>query len=61
MNEDKKLRHGASPKPQDAALDDASVEAVTGGTRRSSNDLAQDAWDKLNRVLDNQKDKEDQP
>lgn len=61
MNEDKKLRHGVSPKPQDTALDDAAVEAVTGGTRRSNNDLAQGAWDDLNRVLNNQKDKEDQP
>ena len=61
MNEDKKLRHGVFTKPQDAALDDEAVEAVTGGLKRSSKDLAKKAWDFVEQVFDNQEDKEDQP
>ncbi len=61
MNEDKKLRHGASPKPQDAALDDNAVEAVTGGVKMTSKARAEKALDKIEQMLDNQKGKEDQP
>lgn len=61
MNEDKKLRHGASSKPQDAALDDNAVEAVTGGLKRSSKELAQKAWDFVKQQFADQEDKEDQP
>ena len=43
MNE-KKFPHGEAPRQKDAALEDDTVEAVTGG-KKASKELAEKAWD----------------
>ncbi len=59
MNE-KKFPHGAAPMQKDAALEDDTVEAVTGGEGKgSSKDMAQNAWDWVKKQFGENKDKEE--
>ncbi len=59
MNE-KKFPRGPAPRQKDAALEDDTVEAVTGGTKaKASKEWQNDAWDWLNQQFDENKDKEE--
>ena len=58
MNE-KKFPHGEAPRQEDA-LEDDTVEAVTGG-KKASKELAEKAWDWVKQQFGENDDEEDKP
>lgn len=57
---EKKFPHGPAPRQKDAALEDDTVEAVTGGTKsKASKDMADDVWDLVKQQFDENKNKEE--
>ncbi len=59
MNE-KKFPHGEAPRQKDAALEDDTVEAITGGTKaKTSKDWIDDARDWVKQLYGENENKEE--
>ena len=58
-DEKKTLRGGLTPEQKNAALDEDTLEAVSGGM--TSRDWAESSWDWLEEMLGANDDKEQQP